>query len=512
MARASRLGVLASLAAGLIAAKALAQPASSDAPSVPAPSPSAPSPVSTAPAPSPPASAAVRPESPSASEHPESSRSGADAHLLPTFTPTGEFPSRMWLRAPTPADGELGQRARELDLQLEDAAQDLGLSVRIANRGEVMPAEATEGRLSERAVRDHQWQISPRLEEYGSKLILRIVVVPPGSRTAFVRVEQVDPENLLVRAGVMLRDLVRAAQGQPPRATPLQPSEGSAWVGVEPRVRSEGRATLAVNAALLGGFVGYALQKSSGSDDVRITYPLLALGAGIGVGGSLIAAEEWDVRLSDAWFLSGAAVSPALGGLMIARGREVEPASDRWAWGIAGGLGGIVLGATALSFGHVSDAGGAFPYSGGLIGAGYGGAIDMLIRGTTDTTPYEGMGYGAIAGALAGGLIGMRVRGPGSRVFMVDVGVALGGLSAAAASSPLLFGDRTEGRDRAFLGVTMAGGIAGGAIAYMWTASRPKKGAALLQYGLPTAGVIGESRGSDGRAVPAYGIGWNGRF
>ena len=42
---------------------------------------------------------------------------------------------------------------------------------------------------------------------------------------------------------------------------------------------------LAVNATLYGGVVGYSIQRSSGSEDPRLLYPLLAVGAGI-AGGS----------------------------------------------------------------------------------------------------------------------------------------------------------------------------------------------------------------------------------
>ncbi|MBI5533009.1 MAG: hypothetical protein HY898_09855 [Deltaproteobacteria bacterium] len=437
------------------------------------------------------------------------------AELLPTVTPTGELPARNALRSPTLADGTLAQRARELDMVLGDAAQDLGLTVRLGNREDVAPIDATESRLVDRAARDGQWQISPRIEELGSMLIVRLVVVPPRSKIALVRVEQVAPGELAVRAVVMLRDLVRAGQGHRPRHADRSPDEASSQAAEPERAsRSEGRATLAVNAAILGGFVGYALQKSSGSDDVRLTYPLLALGAGIGVGGSLIVADEWDVRLGDAWYLSGGAVWPTVGGLMLAKGREVEPDSDRWAYGIAGGLGGITLASISLSFGHASDAGAAFVHSGGLLGMGFGGGIELAARGTTSRTPYEGMGYGAISGAVLGGLIGTQAKGSASRVLLVDVGAGLGALSAAAAASPLVFGDRTETRDRLWLAATISGAAAGGVVTYFWTApsSKPHATTWPSRYGYPTAGVIGESVAPDGTRAPAFGMGWQGRF
>jgi hypothetical protein len=426
------------------------------------------------------------------------------------MTPSGEMPATRSLRAPTTADGMLLQRARELDAVLGDAAQDLGLTIRLGPREDVAPSEAQESRLVDRATRDGQWQISPRLEELGSMLVVRLVVVPPNSKVALVRVEQVAPAELAVRAVVMLRDLVRAGRGHHPRsgapATETAPPE-------EKRMRSEGRATLAANAAVLGGFLGYALQQSSGSDDARLTYPLLALGAGVGVGASLIIADEWDVRLGDAWFLSAGAVWPTMGGLLLARGRDVQPPSDRWAYGIGGGLGGITLATVALSLGHVSESGAAIAHSGGLLGLGFGGGLEWVIRGNATGTPNDGMGIGAISGTVLGGLIGTQVKGSPSRVLMIDLGAGLGALVAAAAASPLIFGeDRSETKDRVWMSCTMTGALVGGVVAWVWTAASAKPAKALTTWGYPTAGVIGESQTPDGRRAPAYGALWHGTF
>lgn len=445
----------------------------------------------------------------------ESHVSGAE--LLPTFAPTGETAAGVTLRSPGPSDGELAARARELDALLGDTAQDLGLAVRIANRTDIAPSEALESRLLERAARSDHWLISPRLEYYGSNLIIRLVVVPPRSRVALVRVEQIAPSELTVRAVVMLRDLIRAGRE---RGAPIRgETSGEVASGVaaehEHRARSEGRATLAVNAAIVGGFVGYALQKSSGSDDVRLTYPLLALGAGIGVGASLIVAEEWDIRLGDAWYLSAGAVWPTMGGLLLARGRNVEPESDRYAYGLVSGLGGITLASVGLTFRHISEAGAAVAHSGGVFGTGFGGATELAVRGTTKRTPYEGMGYGAIVGTVAGGLLGTQIQGSASRVFLIDVGAGLGALSAAAVASPLIFGDRTEGRDRIWIASTIAGALLGGGIVYFWTQGSPRPPdtkSSWTQHAMPYGGVIAHSIAPDGSLVPVLGVGCAGQF
>ena len=68
------------------------------------------------------------------------------------------------------------------------------------------------------------------------------------------------------------------------------------------------------------------------------------LGTGIGLGGALLVAEEWDVGTGDAWTLAGAGWWGAAAGVAIANGRHVQPLTDRYAWGVGGGLIGIGLG------------------------------------------------------------------------------------------------------------------------------------------------------------------------
>jgi hypothetical protein len=60
----------------------------------------------------------------------------------------------------------------------------------------------------------------------------------------------------------------------------------------------------------------------------------------------------------------------------------------------------------------------------------------------------------------------------------------------------------------------LGGSLVGGTVAWVltrdaWTQKNPN--AAWLHLGTPTAGVIGASA-TPGGSVPAYGIGWQGRF
>lgn len=433
--------------------------------------------------------------------------------ILPTLTPTGELPSPTALRRPALADGLLWNKARELDGLLSDTAQDLGFVVDLSAPRTGSDLDASERALLARARHSVLWHLSPRLEFEGGDLVLRLLLVAPGADHAMVRTETVAAEDFQVRAVVMLRDLVNAGKKQP-AVQGAPPGVVAAAEDLEDR-RSEGRAVLAMHAAVFGGFVGYSLQKSSGSDDARLTYPLMALGTGVGLGGSLIIAEEWDVGLGDAWYMSAGATWPTFGGLMLAKGRNVQPESDRYAWGIGSGLAGISLASISLSFAGMATGGAAVAHSGGFIGTGFGAGTEMLVRGQTDTTPYEGLGYGALGGVLVGGIIGRWVEESPSRIMMIDVGAGLGALSLAAVGSPLLIGDATEGRQRAWVLLTMSGAAVGGATAYWMTSPRSRTDEAEAEVplmGQPFAGVIGQSVRADGTVVPVLGGGWSGGF
>ena len=81
---------------------------------------------------------------------------------------------------------------------------------------------------------------------------------------------------------------------------------------------------------------------------------------------------------------------------MLARGTNVQPESDRYAWGIGGGLAGITLASVSLSFAGMANGGAAVAHSGGIIGTGLGAGTEMAIRGNADETPFKGLGYGAL--------------------------------------------------------------------------------------------------------------------
>jgi hypothetical protein len=337
-----------------------------------------------------------------------------------------------------------------------------------------------------------------------------------------------------VRAAVMLRDLIhdrfgQGAGGPAVPATSRAEGPGAGTLATDPR--SAGRAALGVNATLYGGLVGYSIQRSSGSDDPRLLYPLLAVGAGVGLGGSIIIAEEWDVGQGDAWFLAAGAWWPTLAAHLLYEGRLApyadEEAQERWTFGLVGGTTGIVLASLGLSLrGGMSDGGALMTHSGGGLGLVLGGLTEVMARGDIETTPFAGAGYGAALGWLAAAATATQLGPAPSRVLAVDLGALLGGLGGAALGSPLLFDAPSEDEQRAWVGATAGGLLIGAGAAWLFTrppepeaasgqgerverVGESRVGGSWTRLGLPMIGIVGESVVGRRRA-PALGVGWRG--
>lgn len=430
--------------------------------------------------------------------------------LWPTVTPAGDGPIGGPLRSPDAKDGPLRDRAREVDGVLADAAQDLGLSLNLDARPPEGPRVVRDSDIVEEARTRKAWIVSPRLERDGGELVIRIVAVPPGSKVALVREERVTPEMLGVRVVAMLRDLVSAQGGGATAPDPTARPRGDHETKAS--ARSPGRGVLAVSTAAFGGFTGYSLQKASRSDDPRLLYPLVALGTGVGLGASLIVADEWDVGIGDAWYLAAGTWWPTTSAMLLATGYDVQPTTDRFAYGVLAGIGGTGLASIALARHGIGDGSALLTHSGGLVGTFLGGMTEMLARGTTDTTPYKGMGYGAGGGVLLAGVLATAVDASATRVATVDLGAGLGALVGAAAGSPLLFKDASAARQRGWVGVTMGGTVLGAAIA-LWATRTPEALPAAhpaMAY-LPMPGVIAMSQVGSVHA-PVYGATWSGAW
>jgi hypothetical protein len=448
--------------------------------------------------------------------------------VWPTLTPAGDAPGPAALHRPTPTEKPLVDLAQELDATLRDAVEDLGFTLYVADTGPA-PGHARDEDLIARAshaaasgARGGEdagtWVVSPRLEASGGEYVVRIVVVAPMAHELRVRVETVATETVTVRGLVMLRALMApqaAAAAEAEHARELV-ARGTGQ-GIMSPLRSEGRAVLAVSSGLFGGFTGFALQRASGSDDPRVLYPLLALGTGVGIGGALLVADEWDVTLGDAWYLTAGGAWLAASGFLVAAGRDVQPLDDRYTWSVGGGLAGIALATFALTRTSMDDGDATLAHSGGALGMVLGGATESLYRGSTATTPYTGMGYGSAAGLIAAGVLATQVRVSPSRVLLIDVGAGGGALLGAAAASPLIFQNQTEGNTRGWLSATLAGSVAGGVLTWFLTREsqgttppRSTTGVANVTGG-PTAGVIGTSASRTG-PVPVIGLAWSGWF
>lgn len=438
--------------------------------------------------------------------------------LLPTAIAEGGA-----LRLPAPADRSLAALAASLDALLADAAQDLGLSIDLTGRAAAGASPIEEGELAARARAAGRILIAPSVAERDGDVEIRIHLAEPAARSLRLRVARASPQDAEVRAAVMLRDLVADLSSAPAAGRPEQgaPTGGAAAQAAPATpALSAGRSVLAVNATLYGGVVGYSIQRSSGSEDPRLLYPLLAVGAGIGLGGSMIIAEEWDVGVGDAWFIAAGAWWPTLAGHLLYEGRFAaragEQDDERWAFGLVGGTTGIALATLGLALRPMSDGGAFLANSGGGLGFVLGGLTEIAATGDLEVTPFTGAGYGAALGWLAAAAVATQARIAPSRVLAVDLGALLGGLGGAALASPLLFDAPSAGEQRAWVGATAGGLLLGAGFAWWFTRGQgERRGAAeppsWWHERLPMIGIVGESVVGR-RRVPAFGLSWSGEL
>jgi hypothetical protein len=468
------------------------------------------------------------PTIPSASPAPLPTRAGPPVVVWPTLTPIGDGASAVSLHKPQAvADREVFEHAQELDATLRDAVQDLGFTLYVADDGPA-PGHTRDEDLIERAGRaavavgdapeGGTWVISPRLEPAtGGAFTVRIVAVAPQGHELRVRVETAPADSVGVRGLVMLRDLLSpTTAAQAAIESERERTSGGSTRGIMSPLRSQGRAVLAVNSGLFGGFAAYSLQRASGSDDPRVLYPLLALGTAVGVGAALLAADEWNVTPGDAWVLSAGGWWGAGAGFLISAGHGLQPADDRFAWGAGGGLIGTGLATFALTRTSMDEGDAMLTHSGGALGLVLGGAVQLLLQGQTLTyvRPYLGAGYGTAVGVVAAGVLATQVTVSPSRVLLIDLGVGSGALLGAALGSPLIFKDLAEARTRAWFAASIGGSVVGGVAAWWLTRESAAAAAAkkvAWRYGSPNAGVLGASETPRG-PTPIYGLSWSGAF
>jgi hypothetical protein len=460
------------------------------------------------------------PAPPAHAAHPEAR--GAVV-IWPTLTPAGDSPEGVPLHRPaTVAEKKLADAAQELDATLRDGVEDLGFTLFVADAGPTA-GHMRDADLIERAAHSGggggdetgTWVVSPRIELGGADgFVLRIVVVAPNSHELRVRVDTAAAESVPSRGLVMMRDMLSpaAADIAATEREREQLNRQPVGYGIMGPLRSQGRAILALNSGLFGGFVGYSMQQASGSSDPRLLYPLLAIGAGVGIGAALLVADEWDVTTGDAWFLTAGGFWGSAAGLFIADGRHITPLTDRFAWGVVGGFGGVAVSSIALARFKMDEGDAAMAGSGGALGLGFGGLAELVYRGRyTNITPYTGFGYGSAIGLVGASALATQVDIAPSRMLLLDAGVGAGALVGAAAASPIVFQNVNPSKARVWLASTMAGGLAGGAVTWLLTRSISVSKSEAFTFGSPTAGVIGSSATPTG-SVPVYGVAWGGAF
>ena len=395
---------------------------------------------------------------------------------------------------------DTARRLDELTQTLRDAATDFGYEVELLPLDPPFPEDDAD--LLRAAERDRTTYVIAALEIREGRYRLRVAMASPGRAELRVRFIDVNASDVPAKGLVLLRALLRQhARDEQPSITPAPTSIAPA-PSPQPGLRA-GRALLAANGGVLGALTAFSVQRASDANDPRVVFPLLTLGAGVGLAGGLIIADELELDASQSLYLASGAWWGAGAAVLVANGREVNFA-DRYLWGVAGGATFAMLTGVWSTRRKMDEGALTLENSGALLGATLGGMVEGFAEGTTRTFPSTGAGIGAMVGLATAAGFSAFVKTPASRVLFVDLGAAVGGLGAAALASPLLFETSAEGgRTRGFFAATAAGTLAGGALAWYFT----RKSAASVPLGItPNIGVIGASPTREG-AVPAWGVG-----
>lgn len=415
------------------------------------------------------------------------------------------FPTRI--NAAGAARDDLTPQAELLDQLLSETVSDLNLRLVSppaipAPKDELLPEFAKQN-----------WVVAPVLsaDEQGVKLTL--TAVAPHSQILMTRVQHLQPAQLEVKAIVMLRDLVEAGREPHELESPLQAPHRTGALDDAPV--SDGRAVLALNTVLYGGYVGFTAQRASGSTDNGLVYPLTALGAGLGLGASMLVADEWDISEGTAWYLSAGLVWPAVAGVSLGEAYDDRP-EYRNLYGLLGATSGLTLATTVVSFHDTTPGQAALTHSGGAFGTLLGGLTQALIEAEGSELPLLGIGYGAAGGVLIAGALAPRASLSSSRVLFIDLSTSLGGLTGAAVSAPALLvqDEVTDGRRRVVFASVIGGLVLGAAVGTWVTSDAPvSENADQGLYTLrPQVGVMDFSDAEDGTLRPLYGAGLSGTW
>jgi hypothetical protein len=311
---------------------------------------------------------------------------------------------------------------------------------------------------------------------------------------------------LEVKAIVMLQELISAGNTGGGDLAPTA-SVPRTQTSSDTAPLSSGRAVLALTAAVYGGYVGFTVHNASRSSDARLLYPLTALGAGLGLGGSMLVADEWNITQGSAWYLSAALVWPAVAGITLGEAYDGR-AEYRYLYGVLGATGGLTLATTVISLAPTTPGQAALTHSGGAFGTLLGGLTEALINPELNEAPLRGMGYGAALGVLTLGALAPTLETSASRIVFIDLSASLGALTGAALATPLLLvgNDPTQGRSRFWFASVMAGTLVGGALGTYITRNDPDSATATgLDVSGPYVGFLGFSESATGEQRPLFG-------
>lgn len=409
---------------------------------------------------------------------------------------------------------------RAIDDMLRDTAEDLDM------RLDAAPAVAT-GRagLAKLATSTGKLVVLPLVRPAKPDKIweLELVAARPGARVLSLRVERGTEDEIVVRAAAMLRDLV----SETPRGQ-AEPSRAKGPSEIAQPAKSEGRAILATNGTLYGGFIGLSLQRAAGSDDPRLLYPLIGVGAGVGLGAAIIVSGEWDVGVGDAWYLAAGAWWPAVSGHLIYGGRFADKPNatvdEAWSFGLIASTTGVTLSVVGLTHRGMGEGGAVLAHSGGALGMIVGGMAEFAVTGGTNAVPYAGMGYGGISGWLIASSTAVYFHPDAGRTLAIDLGILLGGLAGASAASPLLFGDQKPTKTRGWVAATGAGLIAGGVLAWWLSSPEDEPAAAgtgkgslatrtlISRASLPMPAIVGSAPPPGEMGGSGLGVSWSGEL
>jgi hypothetical protein len=246
---------------------------------------------------------------------------------------------------------------------------------------------------------------------------------------------------------------------------------------------------LALHGAAFGAFAGYAVERTSRTEDSRLMFPLLAVGGSVGAGAAILAADEWNLASDSAWALGVAMTAGTVGGL-AARADYAQGSTEtsRYSNGVGGGVVGLALGIVGVS--NAAGPGVAAIFGTGTFLGAIGGSLGArLVTGKLERPLTTGLGEGIGLGLLGAAVLATTVDVDPNRLVNLDLGAGLGALVGAAAATPFLLEKPTPTTDRAFVACTLSGAVAGGALGW-WLAPSTTTARPLV-----ITPLVGETKG-----------------